>query len=1191
MTRARTRGAPPVSRADLLQALALAGEDTAQAQRWAGLLDFRHDPPQPELPAQRLAAGPRSRALDTAPDSPVPPRPAEAAPMSVPQVRLPVVTAREDFKVPEKADGLEAPAEIADAPEAGPWRPGHVAPRPPLLRPTQLWPALAGALRDPRDAGLDIPALLRQLSQGRSLRRLPRARRPVWGGQLWVVIDRAPHLQPYAEDLLDVLRQLVRLRGREGLVVWVVDGSPDQALDRPVTLDGRAVPQSGRWPRPPAGSSVVLLSDLGGALSRPPSHWLPFITYLVDCGAQPSAWLPVSPAQVPQALADVLPVHCLQAGTPLRRQKARGHGEVQQRTEAGRLQALLPTLRAMVACCVRLDEPLLRALRLVHPALRHEPALEALYWADAGHVSSSLASRTLRPAAARPAREYLAEGTTEIWPDDLRGAIARELLAHHAGRPRSTLMVELSLWRTHAGAADGDAWAVGADTELAEALDAADAWLRQLGRHAEQLPDLSAVPAQQVAAYARDLLTRQSDDAAWMARMGEPLARLWAVTGQQDPVPVHLPERAMLQALNARPTPPKRGWRLVQRGEMLWLWPETEPLPARSSWVCGVFRTANLVLSGADDARSVVSPGDSAEPLMSLRQVRLPVRLTFDEGCLTLDAISRPAWAREWGRDSEGLKATLDLPWPAAERMRWVDGGSLAGRPWWRAERPRLRPRRTIFISWGDVPDAWRKGLQNTVRFHCMQASQNVEFVDELPSWAPAPGSNIAAEFSDYRAAWLQSLRDCPAGEAICVFVLTHSRLKSQFLMQTDEELLNSSELRDAVRQGMQVVLIAATEGLRERIPEPWVSFSKTAPLSAHGSTQGLRLADVEETSQLLLDVILAAPMAPDEHSGPTWSSGVDGDYGAFLDFSLGQVTQRFRYMPPGEFWMGSPDDEPEREEAEGPRHRVRLTEGYWLADTACTQALWFAVMGGKNPSHFQHDLARPVEKVSWDDVQTFLQRLQPLLPAGCEAVLPTEAQWEYACRAGTQTPFSFGPDVTPEEVNYEGSFPYAAGRKGEWRGKTVPVRSLPANGWGLYEMHGNVWEWCSDGVLKGDDLRRYPAQQDGDVLENPSQPQGSGPAAQRVLRGGSWFLCAGACRSAYRRSYGRGKRISEVGFRFALRSSSPVMTVTRDASRQDPEGPGGSRAPAAERPASVPFSSGRDGPAAPSKRPPRSRT
>ena len=157
---------------------------------------------------------------------------------------------------------------------------------------------------------------------------------------------------------------------------------------------------------------------------------------------------------------------------------------------------------------------------------------------------------------------------------------------------------------------------------------------------------------------------------------------------------------------------------------------------------------------------------------------------------------------------------------------------------------------------------------------------------------------------------------------------------------------------------------------------------------------------------------------------------------------------------------MGSPVDEAERFEDESPQHEVTISRGFWLFDTACTQALWQAVMGD-NPSHFK-GADRPVENVSFEDVAVFLERLNERLP-GLDLVLPTEAQWEYACRAGTDTPFSFGANITTDQVNYAGFAPYAGAAEGEYRGQTVPVGSLPANPWGLFEMHGNVREWCVD--------------------------------------------------------------------------------------------------------------------------------
>jgi formylglycine-generating enzyme required for sulfatase activity len=263
------------------------------------------------------------------------------------------------------------------------------------------------------------------------------------------------------------------------------------------------------------------------------------------------------------------------------------------------------------------------------------------------------------------------------------------------------------------------------------------------------------------------------------------------------------------------------------------------------------------------------------------------------------------------------------------------------------------------------------------------------------------------------------------------------------------------------------------------------------------------------------------------------WTSeqplGVD-HYGLFAEIAVAGVSQRFRWMAPGHFLMGSPPDEPEREDDEV-QHEVRLSRGFWLADTACTQALWQAVTGA-NPSEFQDDVRNPVENVSWNDVQTFLSELNRRVP-GLQARLPSEAEWEYACRAGTTTPFSFGDNITPEQVNYDGNHPYAGGEKGLYRQKTVPVGSLPANPWGLYEMHGNVWEWCADWY--GD----YPSTPQVD----PTGPQ---TGDSRVLRGGSWNFNGRHARCAFRYGYVPGYRYLHFGFRFAPGQSGPAEPAGR---------------------------------------------
>ena len=248
------------------------------------------------------------------------------------------------------------------------------------------------------------------------------------------------------------------------------------------------------------------------------------------------------------------------------------------------------------------------------------------------------------------------------------------------------------------------------------------------------------------------------------------------------------------------------------------------------------------------------------------------------------------------------------------------------------------------------------------------------------------------------------------------------------------------------------------------------------------------------------------------------WASewGED-EHGLWMAFHFQELRHVLRWIEPGSFMMGSPEDEPERFDDET-LHQVTLSEGFWLGATTVTQALWQAVMQ-ENPSNFKGD-ERPVEQIIWEDVQKFMDQLNTAIP-GLELVLPSEAQWEYACRAGTTTPFFFGENITTDQVNYDGNYPYAGGEKGEYRQETVDVKALPCNDWGLYQMHGNVWEWCRDWF--GD----YPTDP---VIDPVGPPDGR----DRVCRGGSWHDFAGLCRSAFRSWSVPDDRFYWLGFRLA---------------------------------------------------------
>jgi formylglycine-generating enzyme len=271
----------------------------------------------------------------------------------------------------------------------------------------------------------------------------------------------------------------------------------------------------------------------------------------------------------------------------------------------------------------------------------------------------------------------------------------------------------------------------------------------------------------------------------------------------------------------------------------------------------------------------------------------------------------------------------------------------------------------------------------------------------------------------------------------------------------------------------------------------------------------------------------------------PTWASGYGQDrYGYFAEFSISTgphywqfIKQRLRWIPKGSFTMGSPQEEVEGEEGRGNNeipHEVSFAHGFWLSDTACTQEVWKAVTG-ENPSHFKNEedsiQELPVETVSFDDVQAFLTQLNERIGKEATFSLPTEAQWEYACRAGTNTPFSFGNSISTDQANFNGGFPYAGSAKGEYRQRTVAVKSLPCNPWGLYQMHGNVREWCSDWYAE--------------YTKNPfADPQGPDSGSDRVFRGGGWLSDARNVRSACRSRHGPGNRDSNLGFRLLSSAS-----------------------------------------------------
>jgi len=262
-------------------------------------------------------------------------------------------------------------------------------------------------------------------------------------------------------------------------------------------------------------------------------------------------------------------------------------------------------------------------------------------------------------------------------------------------------------------------------------------------------------------------------------------------------------------------------------------------------------------------------------------------------------------------------------------------------------------------------------------------------------------------------------------------------------------------------------------------------------------------------------------------------------------------------WIPAGTFAMGSPDSEPARDSYEGPQTQVTISRGFWMGRYEVTQGEYLSVIGS-NPSYFRNgmptysegtggdvtnELRHPVETVSWIDATNYCGRLTARelalgrLPVGYAYRLPTEAEWEYACRAGTTTAFHYGPALWSGMANFRGQYEYppcgsdtnyCSNPSGVYLGRTTSVGSYAPNAWGLYDMHGNVFEWCqdwSDWAL--------PGGRDFD-------PQGPPMGLFHVFRGGNWYGLARACRSAGRYGIDPDYRLNDLGFRVVLAPSQP---------------------------------------------------
>jgi formylglycine-generating enzyme required for sulfatase activity len=318
--------------------------------------------------------------------------------------------------------------------------------------------------------------------------------------------------------------------------------------------------------------------------------------------------------------------------------------------------------------------------------------------------------------------------------------------------------------------------------------------------------------------------------------------------------------------------------------------------------------------------------------------------------------------------------------------------------------------------------------------------------------------------------------------------------------------------------------------------PRPKPSPSETPkpePQETKAAT-GVKLEDFQFETVQLSD--MGKEIKREKRTGKLFNQPIGGD-----------VSLKMVQIPKGKFLMGSPDAEAGRSQWEGPQHEVSVPE-FFMAQTPITQAQWKAVAKrpkvnidlNPDPSKFKGD-RRPVESISWEEAQEFCDRFWGNgALAGLTYRLPSEAEWEYACRAGTTTPFHFGETIATDVANYRGTDlhysrityagNYGNGPKGEFREQTTDIQTFPANPWGLYDMHGNVWECCADHWHQN----YQGAPIDGSAWLTDKKD------ANRLVRGGSWIYYPVDCRSSFRLDSGLlGFRSSAVGFRVCVSVSA----------------------------------------------------
>ncbi len=1099
-------------------------------------------------------------------------------------------------------------------------------PRPaPLTLWSRLWPALRAALqasvpgRDP-----DLPALVRAWGRGEVVQRVPRVARRVWAGRATVWVDRSRRLAPFWSDQVDVCRRLRGVCGQVGLDLLVLEA---RTQARVLAHHGDML--AGYRPNPESPVLVLGdLGIYGSARERaawlatgrrlaragvraaalipgPPARWDPGVVRAWSSlswdracrrGARvarrdPDFWEAradrllrlASPAALVQlgllrALRLLLPASEADAATEL---DAFGHESVRAADVTGLVlhaeaavrlrqefaEHVSDALKAEVSALIHrwhegLPRELLQVetlawLGLVPPEVVAPPgdADDARRFAARLEASARQTDRDQDPARravlrrfeqrallSMPARVFQAVPSLKlVWaaafdgvegvrvpagldPAALRAALRRAEAPRWWGvrQVGKGLMISQSpsaVWPSHEGAGSPLAWMEAAEPYL---------YLRREGEAFEtQIPLRDGA---EIALAPREEVELRTDRCA--LRVGPWVQEPWATAAGRDDLGLWADAEVNGVAQRFRWIPPGRfrmgspeseAGREDREGPQRWVtW-------TRGRWLADTPVTQALweAVMGAGNNRSRFKTPDRPVERVSWEDCqRFVERLNAAVGALDARLPSEAEWEHACRAGTETATWLGDLEIrgandaPALDAIAWYGGNCGVGFDLEDGEGKK---------GWPEKQYPHEKGGTHAVRQKLPNPLGLYDVLGNVYEWC--------LDATDF------PVKRYPEGDVV------------------DPR---------ASRTGSDRVFRGGAWGSGARSVRAAYRYANVP--SIRSVDLGFRLARGQEPGP--------EPAAePGTRSGPTRVAGRDprpardalaqefGEdrFGFFMSFRVGNVVQRLRWVPAGTFIMGSPVSEAGRYDDEGPQHEVTISEGYWLAETPCTQALWEVVMGD-NPSRFKSP-DRPVEMVSWEDCQRFLGRINDMVPE-LGARLPTEAEWERACRAGTAGATWVGELKILGDYNAPLLDPIAwyAGNSGQgfelrnghdssgWPNKqyphtkagTRPVAKKLPNPLGLHDMLGNVHEWCED--WKGP-YRAAP------VVD----PHGPSTGSHRVIRGGAWLSYARNVRAAYRNAHAPSIRFDSLGFRLARGQSGQVK-------RAEP-GPRSGALPAAERP------------------------